>query len=125
MNCLNFRGLMVAALAAGFGMASAAVAQERSVLDRIFGNEPQATQAAGQEMAQGSPPEWVLPSKRLEQQNRDLTGTVEQLHFRNRQLESKIRGLGAIPGVPPGASAPGGLPQPAHPPQPTRPTAQV
>jgi tol-pal system protein YbgF len=125
MNCLIFRGLTVAALAAGFGMASSAVGQERSVLDRMFGNEPQ---AAGQEMAQDSSAELVLRIERLEQQNRELTGTVEQLQFRNRQLESQIRSLGAIPGGPSAASAPGGLPQQPQPPQPvqpTRPAAQV
>jgi tol-pal system protein YbgF len=116
MNSLMFRGLTAAALAAGFVTATAAVGQERSVLDRMFGNEPQAT---GPELAQGSSAELVLRIERLEQQNRELTGTVEQLQFRNRQLESQIRSLGAIPGVPSGATAPGG------PPHPTRPTAQV
>src|SRR6185436_2997662 len=116
MNCLIFHGLTAAALAAGLCVASAALAQERSVLDRVFGNNPP---TAAQDVAQGSSAELVLRIERLEQQNRELTGTVEQLQFRNRQLESQIRSLGAIPGVPSAASGP------AVPPQPTRPTAQV
>jgi tol-pal system protein YbgF len=118
MDSLMFRGLTAAALAAGLGFTASAFAQERSVLDRMFNptREPQATsQAAGQDYAQGSSAETVLRMERLEQQNRELTGAVEQLQFRNRQLETQIRSLGAIPGVPPGAQAPGSPAQPVRP----------
>ncbi len=95
MNCLIFRGLTAAALAAGFCVASAALAQERSVLDRVFGNNPP---TAAQDVAQGSSAELVLRIERLEQQNRELTGTVEQLQFRNRQLEVANPQPGRDPG---------------------------
>jgi tol-pal system protein YbgF len=44
---------------------------------------------------------------RLEAQLRELTGTIEQLQFRNRQLEAQIRSMGGVPGNVQGAvSAP-------------------
>ena len=42
-------------------------------------------------MAQMSGPDLVLRLERLETQIRQLTGTIEQLQFRNQQLEGQIR----------------------------------
>ena len=42
-------------------------------------------------MAQASPSDLVLRLDRLENQIRQLTGLVEQLQFRNQQLEQQLR----------------------------------
>ena len=94
-----FRGLTAAALAAALcvvGMASAqtASAQEDqsplSAIGRMFGKKPQ--QTTGQEETDGPTTEQVLRIERLEAQIRQLTGTIEQLQYRNQQLENQLRG---------------------------------
>jgi tol-pal system protein YbgF len=120
MTSLMSRGLTAAALAAGLCVSTATLAQDGGsplgVLDRMFGrNQPAAPpQTTGQNINQAPPTELVLRIERLEAQLRQMTGTVEQLQFRNRQLESQIRGMGAVPGAQAGAP-PGALPQPMRP----------
>jgi tol-pal system protein YbgF len=77
--------------------ASAAFAQESerspNLLDRLFGGDAQRPSApVGQERAgQPNPSDLVVRLDRLETQIRQLTGTVEQLQFRNQQLEAQVR----------------------------------
>jgi tol-pal system protein YbgF len=58
--------------------------------DRFGGNQTPSQAAPGQ-MAQVSPSELVLRLDRLENQVRQLTGLVEQLQYRNQQLEQQLR----------------------------------
>lgn len=105
-------------------------AQERggNFLDNLFNRgEPQQQQQGGQ-MAQGQgddPAELGIRIGRLENALRQLTGTIEQLQYRNQQLEQQVRALqggGANPVVAPGQTpvvrpgVPGAL-QPSNPPQ--------
>jgi tol-pal system protein YbgF len=110
MTSLISRGLTAAALAAGLSVVSAvAFAQDNgpfSPLDRLFGNRPSADveQSNGQGGRQGPTTEQVLRIEQLEAQIRQMTGTIEQLQYRNQQLETQIRSMG-------GAAA-AGQPQP-------------
>ena len=56
-----------------------------------LGGDRGAPSADGDRAAQASGPDAVLRMERLESQIRQLTGTIEQLQFRNQQLESQIR----------------------------------
>jgi tol-pal system protein YbgF len=56
-----------------------------------LGGERNAPSADADRAAQASGPDAVLRIERLESQIRQLTGTIEQLQFRNQQLESQIR----------------------------------
>jgi tol-pal system protein YbgF len=56
-----------------------------------LGGERGAPSADADRAAQASGPDAVLRIERLESQIRQLTGTIEQLQFRNQQLESQIR----------------------------------
>src|SRR5262249_1462686 len=56
-----------------------------------LGGERSAPSAGAEGTAQVSGPDAVLRIERLESQIRQLTGTIEQLQFRNQQLESQIR----------------------------------
>ncbi|HYZ45052.1 MAG TPA: tol-pal system protein YbgF [Xanthobacteraceae bacterium] len=56
-----------------------------------LGGERGAPSGDGDRAAQVSGPDAVLRIERLESQIRQLTGTIEQLQFRNQQLESQIR----------------------------------
>ena len=77
----------------------AAVAQESDrssggLLDRIFGGSERAAQSGGQadqERAAQPGSDLVLRLERLEAQIRQLTGAIEQLQFRNQQLEQHVR----------------------------------
>ena len=84
------RGLTAAALAAALCVAATASAQEDplSAIGRMFGKKQQTT---GQEETEGPTTEQVLRIERLEAQIRQLTGTVEQLQYRNQQLENQLR----------------------------------
>jgi tol-pal system protein YbgF len=126
------RALWAAALAASLGI-SAASAQEStsplSAIGRIFGQQPSAgaQQTAGQEEGQPTTDQ-VLRIERLETQIREMTGTIEQLQYRNQQLENQLRSMGATPaGALPQQSQ--AQPQPAPPaqalPQAPRPPAQA
>src|SRR6476619_3140912 len=56
-----------------------------------LGGDRGAPSADGDRATQASGPDAVLRMERLESQIRQLTGTIEQLQFRNQQLESQIR----------------------------------
>ena len=56
-------------------------------------------QTAGQDEADGPTTEQVLRIERLEAQIRQLTGTIEQLQYRNQQLEKQLRGCGGAPAL--------------------------
>jgi tol-pal system protein YbgF len=56
-----------------------------------LGGERSAPPAGADRTAQMSGPDLVLRLERLETQIRQLTGTIEQLQFRNQQLEGQIR----------------------------------
>jgi tol-pal system protein YbgF len=111
MISLITRGIAAAALAVALGMANAASAQEGnsplSAIGRMFGQKP-AQQTTGQDEAEGPTTEQVLRIERLEQQIRQLTGTIEQLQYRNQQLENQLRGAsaGGVPAAQPVQSQP-------------------
>jgi tol-pal system protein YbgF len=121
------RGLTAAALAAALGVAGMASAQTvsaqedqspLSAIGRMFGKKPQ--QTTGQEETEGPTTDQVLRIERLEAQIRQLTGTVEQLQYRNQQLENQLRGAGspatAQPAQPPPLVRPPVQSQPMNPP---------
>ena len=63
-----------------------------SVFHRLFGDKERAAPPQdSQRVAQASPADLVVRIDRLEAQIRQLTGTIEQLQFRNQQLEAQIR----------------------------------
>ena len=97
MNSLMLRGLTAAALMAAFCVANTASAQEGnsplSAIGRMFGQKP-SQQTAGQDESDGPTTEQVLRIERLEAQIRQMTGTIEQLQYRNQQLENQLRGAG-------------------------------
>jgi tol-pal system protein YbgF len=111
MTTLMIRWLTAAALVAALCVANAASAQEGtsplSAIGRMFGQKPQTT---GQEESEGPTTEQVLRIERLEAQIRQLTGTVEQLQYRNQQLENQLRNAGAAAGAQPVQSPPGARP---------------
>jgi tol-pal system protein YbgF len=79
------------------------------------------------QMAQMGPTDMVVRIDQLERQIRSLTGAIEQLQFRNQQLEQQIRRLedesgrtqgtprGAVPRTPPAAAVVPAPPAPAPP----------
>jgi tol-pal system protein YbgF len=119
MSSVMTRGLYAAALAAALCVSTAAAAQDGgsplSVLDRMFGQRPQAPVPQGQDQ-QGrgqqttgqdeSLPDQVLRIERLEAQIRQMTGTIEQLQYRNQQLEGQLRAMGGTAGAQPGQAPP-------------------
>lgn len=102
------RGFVVAVLAAALCVPGAASAQEDqsplSAIGRMFGKKPQ--QTTGQEEAEGPTTEQVLRIERLEAQIRQMTGTIEQLQYRNQQLENQLRGTGGPVSAQPAPAAP-------------------
>ena len=121
MKRLITRGLWTAALAAGLFVPAAVAAQENgsplSAIGRLFGQQPPA--AAPQTTGQDATPttDQVLRIERLEAQIRQMTGTIEQLQYRNQQLENQLRSG-------PPARLPRRRPQSqVMPPQPARPPA--
>ena len=66
--------------------------------------------------AQMSESELVMRINRLEAQVRQLTGTIEQLQFRNQQLEQQLA-TARGPGEPPNGARPGAIPTRAPGPQ--------
>jgi tol-pal system protein YbgF len=98
------RALAAAALAVVLSVPTIASAQDGdSVLDRLFGRPNRA--APQDTTGQGAQPttEQVLRIERLEAQIRQMTGAMEQLQYRNQQLEAHIRRLerGAAPSAAP------------------------
>src|SRR5262245_23829637 len=81
--------------------APAALAQEGErpggLFDIIFGGSERLTgertvaQPAVERTAQANSPDLVLRLERLENQIRQLTGFIEQLQYRNQQLENQVR----------------------------------
>ena len=108
------RGLTAAALIAALGVANAACGAGQRFA--AVGDRPHVRPAAGparrQEPVEGPSTDQVLKIERLEAQIRQLTGTVEQLQYRNQQLENQLRASG------------GPVAQPAPPPPVTRPAMQ-
>jgi tol-pal system protein YbgF len=95
--------------------AASAFAQDRpGLLDNLF-NRGQPSQEQVQESPQGSASDLAVRLDRMENRLREMTGQIEQLQFRNQQLEQEIARLGGSPA----AAAPprGGAPQQAMPPQ--------
>ena len=98
--------------------AGAATAQERDrgpgFLDNLFsrgeGQNAPASRGRGEPVAQadaGDPAELTVRLDRLENALRQLTGTIEQLQYRNQQLETQVRALqqgGAVVPPPPRAT---------------------
>jgi tol-pal system protein YbgF len=117
MITLMLRWLTATALAGALCAASAASAQESnsplSAIGRMFGQK--SSQTTGQQESEGPTTEQVLRIERLEAQIRQMTGTIEQLQYRNQQLENQVRAAGGVAGV---QSAP--PPQPVQPPPGTR-----
>jgi tol-pal system protein YbgF len=102
MVCLSARVFRSALLAApAVVLVGVASAQEPprppNFLDNIFGgNSP--PQAQSETFAQVGAADLSVRLDRIEAQIRQLTGTVEQLQFRNQQLEQMLqRGQGAVP----------------------------
>ena len=106
-------GIFTAACIA-LALPPAALAQENSpsVLDRIFGTRaaPESTQQMAQ---QADAAELIVRIDRLEAQIRQLTGTIEQLQYRNQQLETQIKTMESPTGPKPPAPAAGVRPQPS------------
>jgi tetratricopeptide (TPR) repeat protein len=106
--------------------AGAATAQERDrgpgFLDNLFsrgeGQNAPASRGRGEPVAQadaGDPAELTVRLDRLENALRQLTGTIEQLQYRNQQLETQVRALqqgGAVAPPQPAVATPALPPQP-------------
>jgi tol-pal system protein YbgF len=96
------RALRAAAFAAALAVAPASAQdQPRSgnFLDNLFGGQQRQQERAGPDEAELS-----VRINQLESQIRQLTGTIEQLQFRNQQLEQQLRGQGGA--LPPQAGMP-------------------
>src|SRR5687768_12885607 len=101
---INFcvRAIQAAMLAAALAVAPASAQdQPRSgnFLDNLFGGQQRQQERAGRDEAELS-----VRINQLESQIRQLTGTIEQLQFRNQQLEQQLRAQGG--GVPAQAGMP-------------------
>jgi len=101
MNRLLFG--MLAAACVALAVPQALAQESPNVLDRIFGGRSTPEPAAN---PQSDPAELTVRIDRLEAQIRQLTGTIEQLQFRNQQLEAHIRRIegpnAPVPPTPPG-----------------------
>src|SRR5882757_1594365 len=87
---------VLALTAAMLSVGHPVVAQESgspfSVFNRLFGDNERAAPAnENMRVAQASPADLVVRIDRLEAQIRQLTGTIEQLQFRNQQLEAQLK----------------------------------
>jgi len=90
--------LALLAIAAAGPIASSARAQEPGLFDRIFSGSERfgggsERAAPADRTAQMSDSDLMLRLDRLETQIRQLTGVIEQLQFRNQQLEGQLRRL--------------------------------
>ena len=118
---LRFAALV--ALAIPF-TAGAALAQDRSggFLDNIFNRgDDQGQQAAPPQGGGGGGNDIAMRLDRIESAMRQLTGNIEQLQYRNQQLEMQVQQLqqraGIAPAVAPGAPAGPLMPQSGMPQQ--------
>jgi tol-pal system protein YbgF len=101
MSRLHFRSFSCAFKALAFvaamsACASAASAEDGdspfSFLNRIFKDNDNAPRAEiPQRLAQNAPTDLVVRIDRLEAQIRQLTGTIEQLQYRNQQLDVQLK----------------------------------
>ncbi|MDO8874955.1 MAG: tol-pal system protein YbgF [Pseudolabrys sp.] len=113
-------------------LAGAATAQDRGpgFLDNLFsrgeGQNAPAQRGRGEAVAQpadpSDPAELTVRLDRLENALRQLTGTIEQLQYRNQQLEQQVRGLQQMGG---GAAMPPAAATPALPPRAAPPAGQI
>lgn len=121
-------------------LAGGAMAQDRGqergpgFLDNLFsrgegerGQQQGRGGAVPQQADPGDPSELTVRIDRLENALRQLTGTIEQLQYRNQQLEQQVRGLSQMGG---GAPAPQQTQQPSaatpvFPPRATPPNGQI
>ncbi len=113
-------------------LAGTALAQDRGpgFLDNLFsrgeGQNTPAQQGRGggapQPVDPSDPAELTVRLDRLENALRQLTGTIEQLQYRNQQIEQQVRGLSQMGGnaAPPASGA-----APALPPRATPPAGQI
>jgi tol-pal system protein YbgF len=85
MNSIS-RAFAVSAFGAALVCGGTPHAQESSPFDRMFGREP-----APQRQAQAAGPDLMMRMDRLENSIRQLTGHIEQLQFRNQQLEQQVK----------------------------------
>jgi len=101
---LMTRGFVAAVLTASLCVAATASAQEDnsplSAIGRMFGKSP-SQQTSGQDEAGTPTTDQVLRIERLETQIRQMTGTIEQLQYRNQQLENQLRAASGGAGVQP------------------------
>jgi tol-pal system protein YbgF len=107
----------------------AAAQEQRSspgFLDNLFSRGEQPSQQRQErrpeqrQTAQGDPGDLAVRLDRMENALRQLTGTIEQLQYRNQQLEmqlQQLKGGAAVPGAVPnvGPGAPAGAPPPIRP----------
>lgn len=94
---------MLAFAAAALTVASAAPAQESgkqpSIFDRLFGGSERDGRAEDtRRLAQNSPADLTVRIDRLEAQIRQLTGVIEQLQYRNQQLEAQLKRMQEVAG---------------------------
>jgi tol-pal system protein YbgF len=93
-------------------------AQERggNFLDNLFnrGEGPRQQQGAPQPGGEGDPNDLNVRIDRIENALRQLTGTIEQLQYRNQQLEQQVRALQGG-GAPPQTQAPAVIPNNQNP----------
>jgi tol-pal system protein YbgF len=88
--------------------AGGAFAQDRpGLLDNLF-NRGESSQSQMQDSQQGSASDLAVRLDRMENRLREMTGQIEQLQFRNQQLEQELARLGGSPAaaVPPRGGAP-------------------
>jgi tol-pal system protein YbgF len=137
MTRIDFRarrasGLAAAALAVTLAWpAGVALAQSRDsdgLLDNLFNRGEQREQAQPGPVAQADPGDLSVRLDRMENALRQLTGTIEQLQYRNQQLEMQLKRmqddteyrlqqLGSKGGGAQGAQGPSGAPgAPVRPP---------
>jgi tol-pal system protein YbgF len=122
MTCMTFRPALLPAITLGIVLTmGAAIAQESDhsgFLDNIFGGSERFSQPNQQgqsgRVAQGPGSDVIVRLDRLESQIRQLTGAIEQLQYRNQQLEAEVQQLRGGPPRPVQAR-PGGYQAPAQP----------
>jgi tol-pal system protein YbgF len=135
MNTKISRALAASVLVAV--TAAVTPAHTQGLFDNMFGrSERPAEDVPDRGPAQPDP---AVEMERLEARIRQLTGQVEQLQYRNQQLEQQLRAMGGQPGQGAGAPMQGGpvgapmqpgqaaapLPPPSHPGQAMRQPGQI
>lgn len=102
MTCITLRPALLPAIAfailASVSSVSAQDSERPGFLDSIFGNSDRVSPStpqtqSGRAVAQGAGSDLVVRIDRLESQIRQLTGAIEQLQYRNQQLEAEVHDL--------------------------------